>query len=103
MAAVGELPVDSELGHAPAQILGVRLGEALLQRHIGGRITPAIITDIAYRLILHVVAESSAPTDAAERGRVIDRITETLALWETRWSWLLNPILSAFMCPVMSV
>jgi carbonic anhydrase len=32
----------------PAQILGVRLGEALVQRNIGGRITPAIIRDIAY-------------------------------------------------------
>ncbi len=32
----------------PAQILGVRLGEALVQRNIGGRITPAIIADIAY-------------------------------------------------------
>jgi hypothetical protein len=32
----------------PAQILGVRLGEALVQCNIGGRITPAIIRDIAY-------------------------------------------------------
>jgi carbonic anhydrase len=32
----------------PAQILGVKLGEALVQRNIGGRITPAIIADIAY-------------------------------------------------------
>ena len=32
----------------PAQILGVRLGEALVQRNIGGRITPAVIQDIAY-------------------------------------------------------
>jgi carbonic anhydrase len=32
----------------PAQILGVRLGEAIVQRNIGGRITPAIIRDIAY-------------------------------------------------------
>src|SRR5262249_51250405 len=32
----------------PAQVLGVRLGEALVQRNIGGRITPAIIRDIAY-------------------------------------------------------
>jgi carbonic anhydrase len=32
----------------PAQVLGVRLGEALVQRNIGGRITPAVITDIAY-------------------------------------------------------
>jgi carbonic anhydrase len=32
----------------PAQILGVRLGEAVVQRIIGGRITPAVIADIAY-------------------------------------------------------
>ena len=32
----------------PAQILGVRLGEAVVQRDIGGRITPAVIQDIAY-------------------------------------------------------
>jgi len=32
----------------PAQVLGVKLGEALVQRNIGGRITPAIIADIAY-------------------------------------------------------
>ena len=32
----------------PAQILGVRLGEAIVQRDIGGRITPALIADIAY-------------------------------------------------------
>jgi carbonic anhydrase len=32
----------------PAQILGVELGEALVQRNIGGRVTPAVIQDIAY-------------------------------------------------------
>ena len=32
----------------PAQILGVKLGEAIVQRNIGGRITPANIADIAY-------------------------------------------------------
>jgi carbonic anhydrase len=32
----------------PAQFLGVRLGEAIVQRDIGGRITPAVIRDIAY-------------------------------------------------------
>ena len=32
----------------PAQILGVRLGEAVVQRDVGGRITPAVIADIAY-------------------------------------------------------
>lgn len=32
----------------PAQILGVKLGEALVQRNIGGRVTPAVIADIAY-------------------------------------------------------
>ena len=32
----------------PAQTLGVGLGDALVQRNIGGRITPAVIRDIAY-------------------------------------------------------
>jgi carbonic anhydrase len=32
----------------PAQVLGIKLGEAIVQRNIGGRITPAIIRDIAY-------------------------------------------------------
>src|ERR1700745_67644 len=32
----------------PAQILGVKLGEAIVERDIGGRITPAMIRDIAY-------------------------------------------------------
>lgn len=32
----------------PAQVLGIRLGEAIVQRDIGGRITPAMIADIAY-------------------------------------------------------
>jgi carbonic anhydrase len=42
----------------PAQILGVRLGEALVQRNIGGRITPAVIQDIAYAGYL---VDSKAP------------------------------------------
>src|SRR5215475_2329182 len=42
----------------PAQILGVRLGEAVVQRDIGGRITPAIIADIAYAGYL---ADTKAP------------------------------------------
>ena len=32
----------------PAQILGVKLGEAIVERDIGGRIIPAVIADIAY-------------------------------------------------------
>ena len=42
----------------PAQILGVKLGEALVQRNIGGRITPAVIRDIAYAGYL---VDSNAP------------------------------------------
>jgi carbonic anhydrase len=42
----------------PAQILGIRLGEALVQRNIGGRITPAVIADIAYAGYL---VDSKAP------------------------------------------
>jgi carbonic anhydrase len=42
----------------PARILGVRLGEALVQRNIGGRITPAVLQDIAYAAYL---VERKAP------------------------------------------
>src|SRR5215469_6095977 len=42
----------------PAQILGVRLGEAVVQRNIGGRITPAILADIAY---VGYLVETKAP------------------------------------------
>jgi carbonic anhydrase len=42
----------------PAQILGIGLGEALVQRNIGGRITPAVIRDIAYAGYL---VEAKAP------------------------------------------
>jgi len=36
----------------PAQILGIELGDALVQRNIGGRVTPAVIADIAYAAYL---------------------------------------------------
>jgi carbonic anhydrase len=42
----------------PAEILGVKLGEALVERNIGGRVTPAVIRDIAYASYL---VESKAP------------------------------------------
>ena len=42
----------------PAEILGIKLGEALVERNIGGRVTPAVIADIAYASYL---VESKAP------------------------------------------
>jgi len=45
----------------PAQVLGVRLGEALVQRNIGGRITPAVIADIAYASYLVDVKAPEGP------------------------------------------
>jgi carbonic anhydrase len=42
----------------PAQILGVGMGEALVERNIGGRVTSAAIRDIAYAAYL---VESKAP------------------------------------------
>ena len=42
----------------PAQILGLRMGEALVARNIGGRVTPAVINDLAYAAYL---VESKAP------------------------------------------
>jgi carbonic anhydrase len=32
----------------PAQTLGINLGEAVVERNIGGRVTPAVLKDIAY-------------------------------------------------------
>jgi carbonic anhydrase len=45
----------------PAEILGVRLGEALVQRNIGGRITPAVIQDIAYASYLVATKAPQGP------------------------------------------
>jgi carbonic anhydrase len=42
----------------PAHTLGIEMGEALVQRNIGGRVTPAVINDIAYAS--HLV-ETKAP------------------------------------------
>jgi carbonic anhydrase len=42
----------------PAQTLGIEMGESLVQRNIGGRITPAVIRDIAYASYL---VETKAP------------------------------------------
>jgi carbonic anhydrase len=37
----------------PAAILGVRLGEAIVTRNIGGRITPSVVKDLAWICHLH--------------------------------------------------
>jgi carbonic anhydrase len=42
----------------PAQTLGVGMSEAIVERNIGGRVTPAIIRDIAY---IGYLVESKAP------------------------------------------
>src|SRR2546430_15428036 len=42
----------------PVEILGIKLGGALVERNIGGRVTPAVIRDIAYASYL---VESKAP------------------------------------------
>jgi carbonic anhydrase len=42
----------------PAQFLRVGMGEALVARNIGGRVTPAVIQDIAY---VGYLVESKAP------------------------------------------
>jgi carbonic anhydrase len=41
----------------PSDILGVRMGDALVQRTIGGRVTEAVLADIAYAA--HLVAEKT--------------------------------------------
>ena len=42
----------------PAQTLGVGMGEAVVARNIGGRVTPAVIRDISY---IGYLVESKAP------------------------------------------
>jgi carbonic anhydrase len=42
----------------PAQTLGVGMGEAVVERNIGGRITPAVIRDISY---IGYLVQSKAP------------------------------------------
>jgi carbonic anhydrase len=37
----------------PAAILGVELGEAIIARNVGGRVTPAVIKDLTWILHLH--------------------------------------------------
>jgi len=37
----------------PGAILGVQLGEAIVARNVGGRVTPAVIKDLAWILHLH--------------------------------------------------
>jgi carbonic anhydrase len=37
----------------PAAFLGLRLGDAIVQRNVGGRVTPAVARDVAY--IAHLV------------------------------------------------
>lgn len=37
----------------PAALFGVQLGEAIVARNIGGRVTPAIIRDLAWIMHLH--------------------------------------------------
>jgi carbonic anhydrase len=42
----------------PAEILGIRLGEAIVERDIGGRVTPAVLRDIAY---ISYLVQTKAP------------------------------------------
>lgn len=37
----------------PAAVFGVRLGEAIVARNVGGRVTPAVIADLAWIVHLH--------------------------------------------------
>lgn len=42
----------------PAAILGIELGDAIVERAIGGRVTPAVLRDIAY---ISYLVETKAP------------------------------------------
>lgn len=42
----------------PGEILGVELGDAIVQRVVGGRVTPAVLRDVAY---ISYLLETKAP------------------------------------------
>ena len=44
----------------PAAILGVELGEAIVLRNVGGRVTPAVLQDVAWISYLHEVKTPDA-------------------------------------------
>ncbi len=44
----------------PASILGLELGDAIVERNVGGRITPAVIQDVAWISYLHEVKTPDA-------------------------------------------
>ena len=44
----------------PAAILGLELGDAIVERNVGGRVTPAVIQDVAWISYLHEVKTPDA-------------------------------------------
>jgi len=45
----------------PAAFLGVDLGDAIVHRVVGGRVTPAVLRDVAYISYLHDAKAPAAP------------------------------------------
>jgi carbonic anhydrase len=64
----------------PAQILGIELGDTLVQRNIGGRVTPAVIRNIAYAAYL---VETKAPRARGSRSRSFTTPTADRPCWPT--------------------
>lgn len=64
----------------PAQILGIELGDALVQRNIGGRVTPAVIRDIAYAAYL---VETKARRGRGSRSRSFTTPAAERPCWPT--------------------
>ncbi|HEX4292249.1 MAG TPA: carbonic anhydrase [Trebonia sp.] len=44
----------------PAAVLGLELGDAIVERNVGGRVTPAVIQDVAWISYLHEVKTPDA-------------------------------------------
>jgi carbonic anhydrase len=44
----------------PAQVLGLELGDAIVARNVGGRVTPAVVQDLAWISYLHEVKTPDA-------------------------------------------
>lgn len=45
----------------PAALLGLRLGDAIVARNVGGRVTDSVLTDLAWISYLHEVKTPDAP------------------------------------------
>jgi hypothetical protein len=65
----------------PAGFLGVHLGDATVQRTVGGRVTPAVLRDVAY---ISYLTETKTPTGPGGSWRSSTTPTAAQRSWPTR-------------------